>query len=141
MNDERVRTMVANGAIPTIEGLIAKYRNGNEFLYGTILEIGRVCDTYHKVLQTGNSVECAELVCPPTESDPIDNGIEYLDLSVRTWQMLKRSHIDTIRQLLGYSYKDLLKLRNIGKNTADEIVRKVEEKGYVLKEAENEDSN
>ena len=59
MNDY-TREMVANGAIPTIEKLIEHYNMGDETLYGTILEIGRVCDTYNKVLQTGNKVECAE---------------------------------------------------------------------------------
>lgn len=131
-NDERIREMVANGAIPTIERIIEQYKREEMPLYGAILEIGRVCDTYHDVLQTGNKVECAETFAP-------NNGIEYLDLSTRAYNSLKRNGVDTIQQLICYSHNELSNLHYMGRNTINEIVRRLSDKGYSLnEEAENE---
>lgn len=54
--------MIAEGAIPLIEKELMAYKEDRETLYGTILAIGLICDTYHKAMQTGNSVECASLM-------------------------------------------------------------------------------
>lgn len=139
-DDKYIRAMIANGTIPTIEKIIENYRHSND-LYETILEIGKICDTYHKVLLTGNSikcVECVECVEVAKEADPTEYGIEYLDLSVRTYNVLKRNGINTIQELIDYDYGDLSKLHYMGKNTLNEIVRKLSEKGYSLKEGKEE---
>ena len=46
--------MVASGAIPSIENAIETYKRGDETLYGTILAISILCDTYRKILQMEN---------------------------------------------------------------------------------------
>lgn len=131
MNDEIVRRMASNGTIPTIEALIERYKSGNESLYYTIIEIGTVCDTYHKLLQTGNNVECA--------AASIDkNTIEALGLSLRSYNSLKRQGINTIPELLSMTDKELSECHYIGKGTIAEIKKVLDSKGYVLKEAENE---
>ena len=54
-------------------------------------------------------------------------NIEELDLSVRAYNCLKRAKIDTVEQLSRFTKDDLLKTRNIGQKTADEIYEKVKE--------------
>lgn len=61
----------------------------------------------------------------PAASIPLSNGmedkIEELDFSVRTYNILKRARIDTISQLVNCSEEELMKLRNMGKNSLKEI--------------------
>lgn len=67
----------------------------------------------------------------PTASIPLSNGmedkIEELDFSVRTYNILKRARIDTISQLVNCSEDELMKLRNMGKNSLKEIHDKLRE--------------
>lgn len=62
--------------------------------------------------------------------------IEELDLSVRSYNCLRRANILTIKQLLTMTQEDLLKVRNMGKKSAKEIVIKLEEKGLELAKSE-----
>ena len=60
-NEKAVKTLVANGLIPSIEREIERYKTAdNQYLYGTALEIGELVDAYHKIFQTGNSVDCVK---------------------------------------------------------------------------------
>ena len=63
--------------------------------------------------------------------------IEDLDLSVRAYNRLSRGDIKTVVDLLDLTYEDLLNIRNLGKYTADEIVKKLDMYGYHLKESES----
>jgi hypothetical protein len=56
-----------------------------------------------------------------------------LDLSVRTYNCLRAADIDNISDLLGYPCRDLLKFRNFGKKSLDEIRDLVKKHGYELK--------
>lgn len=51
--------------------------------------------------------------------------IEELDLSVRAYNCLKRGRIDTVEQLQQMSDDDLLRIRNMGTRTVEEIREKV----------------
>ena len=73
LDDRALLEMLAQWSIPCIEGAIENYKKGDETLYGTILAIGLICDTYHKAMQTGNSVECAERAVPSTEGKEEEN--------------------------------------------------------------------
>ena len=61
--------------------------------------------------------------------------IEELDLSVRSYNCLKRAYIKTIKELSEKTVYDLYKIRNMGKKSAKEIMQKLEEQfGIKLKE-------
>ena len=53
--------------------------------------------------------------------------IEELELSVRTYNVLKRSNINTLKDLSRYSIADLWGLRNMGKKGIDEILEKTKD--------------
>lgn len=59
----------------------------------------------------------------------MDTDIEMLSLSVRSYNSLKRAGLNTIGKIIGSieSMQDLLKFRNLGKNSAVEIMQKMKE--------------
>ena len=52
-------------------------------------------------------------------------SIEELDLSVRTYNCLKRANVTTVADILKLSSEDILQIRNIGKKVIDEIIEKL----------------
>lgn len=63
-----------------------------------------------------------------TSNDENDmTSIEELELSVRSYNCLRRAGVHTIGQLRSMTYEDLSKVRNLGKKSADEIMAKLEE--------------
>ncbi len=67
----------------------------------------------------------------------LSKRIEELDLSVRSLNCLKRDKIDTIGDLISKSEADLLKIRNFGGKSMEEVVQKLKEKfNLVLRKEE-----
>ena len=58
--------------------------------------------------------------------------VEQLDLSVRTMNCLRRSNITTVGELIGKGPKELLKLRNFGQKSYQEIDDRLEALGLSL---------
>lgn len=63
----------------------------------------------------------------------IDMNIEDLDLSVRSYNCLKRAGIHTVKDLVQKTEDDILKVRNLGKKSLDEVLNKITEMGLSLK--------
>lgn len=63
----------------------------------------------------------------------LDKQIEDLDLSVRSYNCLKRAGIHSVRQLLEFSENDLLNIRNFGVKSIEEVKDKLESMGLSLK--------
>jgi DNA-directed RNA polymerase subunit alpha len=59
--------------------------------------------------------------------------IEELELSVRSFNCLKRAGINTVEELAQKSEEDMMKVRNLGKKSMDEVKLKLEELGLVLR--------
>ncbi|MEW6277382.1 MAG: DNA-directed RNA polymerase subunit alpha [Candidatus Eremiobacterota bacterium] len=66
------------------------------------------------------------------ESEMLDTPIEDLQLSVRSMNCLKRAGIRTIGELLTYSEEDVMKLKNFGQKSLDEIKDKLMERNLSL---------
>ena len=69
---------------------------------------------------------------PTDKSKPLDIVIEDLDFSVRTYNCLKRAGINTIGDLVARSEEDMMKVRNLGKKSLEEVIQKLEEMGLSL---------
>ena len=78
------------------------------------------------------------LVSPPTDPLPkiLEMSIEEMDLSVRSYNCLKRAGIHTIEDLTKKTEEDMLKVRNLGTKSLDEVILKLESYGLKLKEQE-----
>ena len=61
------------------------------------------------------------------------DGLEKLNLTVRTWNSLKVDDIYTISQLLECTQNKILKIPNMGRKSLNEIIEKLAEHGLKLK--------
>ena len=67
--------------------------------------------------------------------------IEDMDLSVRSYNCLKRARIDNIKQLASLSYEELIHIRNLGIHSVNEIIEKLKDYGYDTQRLEEEKNN
>ncbi|HDK27754.1 MAG TPA: DNA-directed RNA polymerase subunit alpha [Candidatus Atribacteria bacterium] len=68
-----------------------------------------------------------------SEKDKILNKtIEELDFSVRSYNCLKKSGINTLRDLINYSPEEVMKIKNLGKKSLNEINEKLNKFGFIL---------
>jgi len=67
------------------------------------------------------------------QSGELAKPIEDLDLTVRSYNCLKREGITTVGELVEKSEEDLLEIRNFGQKSIDEVKAKLEEMGLGLK--------
>ncbi len=63
----------------------------------------------------------------------LEMTIEDLDLSVRSFNCLKRAGIDTVQDLISKTEEDMIKVRNLGKKSLDEVRQKLQSLGLELK--------
>jgi len=64
----------------------------------------------------------------------LNKSIEELDFSVRSYNCLKKSNINTLRDIVNYSPMEVIKIKNLGKKSLDEIKEKLTKYGFVLGE-------
>ena len=62
--------------------------------------------------------------------------IEELDLSVRSFNCLKRAGINTVEDLVNKTQEDMIKVRNLGKKSLEEVIAKLKFLGLALKDEE-----
>ncbi|MCC8023219.1 MAG: DNA-directed RNA polymerase subunit alpha [Clostridiales bacterium] len=62
----------------------------------------------------------------------LEMNIEELDLSVRSFNCLKRAGINTVEDLINKSEEDMMKVRNLGRKSLDEVVSKLASLGFNL---------
>lgn len=63
----------------------------------------------------------------------LEMTVEELDLSVRSYNCLKRAGINSVQELAGKSMDDMMKVRNLGKKSLEEVERKLKDLGLSLK--------
>ena len=69
-----------------------------------------------------------------TEKEKVlDLTIDELDLSVRSFNCLKRAGINTVEDLINKSEEDMMKVRNLGRKSLEEVIAKLDSFGYTLK--------
>lgn len=66
----------------------------------------------------------------------LEMTIEDLDLSVRSYNCLKRAGINTVGELISKTEEELMKVRNLGKKSFEEVERKLTELNLSLREIE-----
>lgn len=70
------------------------------------------------------------------KNSKLDVAIEDLDFSVRTYNCLKRAGINSIGDLVARSEDEMMKVRNLGKKSLEEVIFKLEDMGLSLTESE-----
>jgi DNA-directed RNA polymerase subunit alpha len=73
---------------------------------------------------------------PQLPPNMLDMPIEELDLPMRAYNSLKRNNIGKVGQLLQLSDDDLLRMRNFGRKSLDEMKERLRMRGFVIPDAE-----
>ncbi|HPF87038.1 MAG TPA: DNA-directed RNA polymerase subunit alpha [Candidatus Limiplasma sp.] len=89
-------------------------------------------------------VSLTDQVMPVTFTDQEDDKrekvlemtIEELDLSVRAYNCLKRAGINTVSELVQRNQEDMMKVRNLGRKSLEEVEQKLQALGLSLKPSE-----
>ena len=68
----------------------------------------------------------------------LDMPIEELDLPMRAYNSLKRNNIVKVGQLLQLKDDDLLRMRNFGKKSLDEMKERLRMRGFIIPETEGD---
>jgi len=75
---------------------------------------------------------------PQLPPNMLDMPIEELDLPMRAYNSLKRNNIVKVGQLLQLKDDDLLRMRNFGKKSLDEMKERLRMRGFILPEPEGD---
>ncbi|MCD7881819.1 MAG: DNA-directed RNA polymerase subunit alpha [Clostridiales bacterium] len=75
---------------------------------------------------------------PETQRDKVlEMTIEELDLSVRSFNCLKRANINTVQDLTEKTEDEMMKVRNLGRKSLEEVINKLALMGLSLKSEDN----
>ena len=87
-----------------------------------------------------DSMDSVEIMVEKEEDQKekaLEMTIEELELSVRSFNCLKRANINTVEELTHKTEDDMMKVRNLGKKSLDEVKHKLEELGLSLRPNED----
>lgn len=101
-----------------------------------LLDIGNKMENLRESFEES---EVYEEEIETNEKDIDHMKIEELDLTVRSFNCLKKAEISTVGQLARLTWQDLLKIKNLGRKSLNEISEKMTELGYDIAGNTNED--
>lgn len=87
-------------------------------------------------IDLSDSIDAVEILVEKEEDQKekaLEMTIEELELSVRSFNCLKRASINTVEELTQRTEEDMMKVRNLGKKSLDEVKNKLDELGLSLK--------
>ena len=67
----------------------------------------------------------------------LEMTLEELDLSVRSFNCLKRAGVVTVEDLIKMTEEDMMKVRNLGRKSLEEVIHKIESLGFKLNKSED----
>ncbi len=94
-----------------------------------------LCDHFTLFMDLSQSMDMGSTVVERTETvkDKImEITIEELDLSVRSFNCLKRANINTVEDLVSKTQEEMIKVRNLGRKSLEEVVQKLAMMGLSL---------
>lgn len=116
--DRLILEVETNGSITPIEAVCNAANIIDQYM-GAFLTLGQV--------EEDEEGEVVSIFAPENQETnaELDKQIEDLDLSVRSYNCLKRAGIHSVRQLVEYSENDLLNIRNFGAKSIEEVKDKL----------------
>lgn len=92
-------------------------------------------------IDLSEKAKMAEVIVEKEENETqkaLDMSIDELELSVRSYNCLKRAGINTVEELTNKTPDDMMKVRNLGRKSLDEVLTKLKELGLSLSTGETE---
>lgn len=124
--DKLTMEIWTNGTISTRESISLAAKILNEHLNLFI-------DLSDRTREVGIMVEKEET----RKEKVMEMTIEEIDLSVRSFNCLKRAGINTVEDLTNKTEEDMMKVRNLGKKSLEEVIQKLEGLGLSLRKEED----
>lgn len=87
-------------------------------------------------IDLSENAKTAEIMVEKEENEKekvLEMNIDELELSVRSYNCLKRAGINTVEELTNKSSEDMMKVRNLGRKSLEEVLAKLKELGLSLK--------
>jgi len=99
-----------------------------------------LCDHFTLFTNLSDTISSKSTVVekPETQRDKVlEMTIEELDLSVRSFNCLKRANINTVEDLISKTEDDMIKVRNLGRKSLEEVIHKLAMMGLTLQSEDN----
>ena len=99
-----------------------------------------LCDHFTLFTDLSESVGSKPTVVEKAEAQRdkvLEMTIEELDLSVRSFNCLKRANINTVEDLISKTEDEMMKVRNLGRKSLEEVINKLAMMGLHLADEEN----
>ena len=138
---ERVNMSVQNtrvGQVTDFDKLtLDVYTNGTLETDEAVSLAAKVLSEHLKLfIDLSENARNAEVIVDAVD-DEIDKvlemNIDELELSVRSYNCLKRAGINTVEELVNKTSEDMMKVRNLGRKSLDEVLAKLKELGLELR--------
>ena len=99
-----------------------------------------LCDHFTLFTELSDTLDGRPIVvepAPDNKNTVLDMTVEELDLSVRSFNCLKRANINTVADLISKTEDEMMKVRNLGRKSLEEVIGKLEAMGLSLADEEN----
>ena len=141
---ERVNLTVTNtrvGQMTDYDKLILDiYTNGTLAPDDAVSLAAKVLSEHlNTFIDLSESAQRAEIMAEPVNNEHdrvLEMNIDELELSVRSFNCLKRAGINTVEVLTNKTAEDMMKVRNLGKKSLEEVTQKLHELGLEFKSAD-----
>ena len=100
-----------------------------------------LCDHFTLFTDLSDTIGSNSTVVEKVEKEPdtmLKMTIEELDLSVRSFNCLKRANINTVEDLVSKTEEEMIKVRNLGRKSLEEVVHKLTMMGLSLASEDNQ---
>ena len=94
-----------------------------------------LCEHLNLFVDLSENAKIAEVMIEPKEDGKekvLEMNIDELELSVRSYNCLKRAGINTVQELTQKTPDDMMKVRNLGRKSLEEVLAKLKELGLQL---------
>ena len=143
---ERVNLTVENtrvGQITDFDKLtLDVYTNGTLAPDESVSLAAKVLSEHlNSFIDLSEKAKMAEIIVEKEEDESqkvMDMNIDELELSVRSYNCLKRAGINTVEELTNKTAEDMMKVRNLGRKSLEEVLAKLKELGLSLSMGESE---
>ena len=99
-----------------------------------------LCDHFTLFTDLSETIGAKSLIVEKAETQRdkvLEMTIEELDLSVRSFNCLKRANINTVEDLISKTEDDMIKVRNLGHKSLEEVIHKLAMMGLALASNDN----
>ncbi len=143
---ERVNIQIENTRVGNITDYdkltIEVYTNGTLGPEEAISYAARILSEHLELfINLSDKAKNAEIMVEKEEDDKekvLEMSIDELELSVRSYNCLKRAEINTVEELINKTPEEMMKVRNLGRKSLDEVFAKLKELGLELKSSSDD---